>query len=204
MYQVRKRDGQIIEFNLSKIAKAITAAFDAKNKPYTQDIIDLLALKVTSDFMDKVSDGVVSVEDIQDSVETVLIQAGYAEIAKAYILYRKNHENVRNVGETILDYKSVVDNYLKIADWRVKENSTVTYSVGGLILSNSGAITANYWLSSRRIGRRSRKNNFRSRKAPCNALQPNGQLPGNYAKRMGGRSGVQFFRYVSRSFCKSG
>ncbi len=147
MYQVRKRDGQIIEFNLSKIAKAITAAFDAKNKPYTQDIIDLLALKVTSDFMDKVSDGVVSVEDIQDSVETVLIQAGYAEIAKAYILYRKNHENVRNVGETILDYKSVVDNYLKIADWRVKENSTVTYSVGGLILSNSGAITANYWLS---------------------------------------------------------
>lgn len=147
MYQVRKRNGQIIEFNLSKISKAITAAFDAKKKPYTQDIIDLLALKVTSDFMDKVHDGVVSVEDIQDSVETVLIQAGYAEIAKAYILYRKNHENVRNVGETILDYKSVVDNYLKIADWRVKENSTVTYSVGGLILSNSGAITANYWLS---------------------------------------------------------
>ena len=147
MYQVRKRNGQIIEFNLSKISKAITAAFEAKNKPYTQDIIDLLALKVTSDFMDKVHDGVVSVEDIQDSVETVLIQAGYAEIAKAYILYRKNHENVRNVGETILDYKSVVDNYLKIADWRVKENSTVTYSVGGLILSNSGAITANYWLS---------------------------------------------------------
>ena len=147
MYQVRKRNGQIIEFNLSKISKAITAAFEAKNKPYTQDVIDLLALKVTSDFMDKVHDGVVSVEDIQDSVETVLIQAGYAEIAKAYILYRKTHENVRNVGETILDYKSVVDNYLKIADWRVKENSTVTYSVGGLILSNSGAITANYWLS---------------------------------------------------------
>ncbi len=147
MYQVRKRNGQIIEFNLSKITKAITAAFEAQNKPYNNDVIDLLALKVTSDFMDKVSDGIVSVEDIQDSVETVLIQAGYVEVAKAYILYRKKHENVRNVGETILDYKSVVDNYLKIADWRVKENSTVTYSVGGLILSNSGAITANYWLS---------------------------------------------------------
>lgn len=147
MYQVRKRNGQIIEFNLSKITKAITAAFEAQNKPYNTDVIDLLALKVTSDFMDKVNDGVVSVEDIQDSVETVLIQAGYVEVAKAYILYRKKHENVRNVGETILDYKSVVDNYLKIADWRVKENSTVTYSVGGLILSNSGAITANYWLS---------------------------------------------------------
>ena len=147
MYQVRKRDGKIIEFNLSKITKAITAAFEAQNKPYNADVIDLLALKVTSDFMDKVNDGIVSVEDIQDSVETVLIQAGYVEVAKAYILYRKKHENVRKAGETILDYKSVVDNYLKIADWRVKENSTVTYSVGGLILSNSGAITANYWLS---------------------------------------------------------
>lgn len=147
MYQVRKRNGQIIEFNLSKITKAITAAFEAQNKPYNTDVIDLLALKVTSDFMDKVNNGIVSVEDIQDSVETVLIQAGYVEVAKAYILYRKKHENVRNAGETILDYKSVVDNYLKIADWRVKENSTVTYSVGGLILSNSGAITANYWLS---------------------------------------------------------
>ncbi len=147
MYRVRKRDGQIIDFNLSKITKAITAAFEGQNKPYNQDVIDLLALKVTSDFMDKVCDGVVSVEDIQDSVETVLIQAGYVEVAKAYILYRKKHENVRKAGETILDYKSVVDNYLKIADWRVKENSTVTYSVGGLILSNSGAITANYWLS---------------------------------------------------------
>ena len=147
MYRVRKRDGQVIEFKLSKISHAITAAFDATHKPYTEDVIDMLSLKVTADFMDKVSEGIVSVEDIQDSVETVLIQAGYADVAKAYILYRKNHENARRAGETFLDYKSVVDNYLKIADWRVKENSTVTYSVGGLILSNSGAITANYWLS---------------------------------------------------------
>ncbi len=147
MYQVKKRNGQIIEFNLSKITDAIRKAFESKNKPSSDDVIELLALKVTADFMDKITDGVVSVEDIQDSVETVLIQAGYADVAKAYILYRKQHENVRQVGETILDYKNVVDNYLKIADWRVKENSTVTYSVGGLILSNSGAITANYWLS---------------------------------------------------------
>ncbi|MCM1289608.1 MAG: ribonucleoside triphosphate reductase [Corallococcus sp.] len=147
MYQVKKRNGQIIDFNLSKISHAIKAAFEAKNKPYSEDVIELLSLKVTADFMDKISEGVVSVEDIQDSVETVLIQAGYTDVAKAYILYRKQHENVRKAGETILDYKSVVDNYLKIADWRVKENSTVTYSVGGLILSNSGAITANYWLS---------------------------------------------------------
>lgn len=147
MYQVKKRNGQIIDFNISKISNAIKAAFIAKNKPYSNDIIELLSLKVTADFMDKIHDGVVSVEDIQDSVETVLIQTGYVDIAKAYILYRKQHENVRNMGETILDYKNVVDNYLKIADWRVKENSNVTYSIGGLILSNSGAITANYWLS---------------------------------------------------------
>ena len=147
MYSVRKRDGQIVEFNLSKISKAISLAFDAKGKPYNEDIIDMLSLKVTADFSDKIVDGYVTVEDIQDSVETVLIQAGYVDVAKAYILYRKQHEKVRNVGETILNYKSVVDGYLKVDDWRVKENSTVTYSVGGLILSNSGAITANYWLS---------------------------------------------------------
>ena len=147
MYSVRKRDGQVVEFNLSKISKAISLAFDAKGKAYNEDIIDMLALKVTADFSDKIVDGYVTVEDIQDSVETVLIQAGYVDVAKAYILYRKQHEKVRNVNETILNYKSVVDSYLKVADWRVKENSTVTYSVGGLILSNSGAITANYWLS---------------------------------------------------------
>ena len=147
MYQVRKRNGQIIEFKLSKISQAIKGAFNELNKPYTDDVIDMLSLKVTADFMDKICDGVVSVEDIQDSAETVLIQAGYADVAKAYILYRKRHENARKDMETFLDFKSVVDNYLKIADWRVKENSTVTYSVGGLILSNSGAITANYWLS---------------------------------------------------------
>lgn len=86
-------------------------------------------------------------EDIQDSVESVLIKAGYADVAKGYILYRKQREKIRNLNSTLLDYKEIVDSYVKVTDWRVKENSTVTYSVGGLILSNSGAITANYWLS---------------------------------------------------------
>lgn len=147
MYRVKKRNGQVVDFNLAKISTAIKAAFDAKHTLYNDDVIDMLSLKVTADFNNKIVDGIVSVEDIQDSVETVLIQAGYTDVAKAYILYRKTHENARKAGETLLDYKSVVDNYLKVADWRVKENSTVTYSVGGLILSNSGAITANYWLS---------------------------------------------------------
>ena len=147
MYTVLKRDGRIINFDIQKIANAIKLAFDAQERNYNQDIIDFLALKVTADFEPKIKDHSISVEDIQDSVEKVLIQAGYDDVAKAYIIYRRQHEKMRNVSATMLDYKSIVDSYLKVADWRVKENSTVTYSVGGLILSNSGAITANYWLS---------------------------------------------------------
>ena len=147
MYTVLKRDGRIINFDIQKITNAIKLAFDAQERNYNQDVIDFLALKVTADFEPKIKDHSISVEDIQDSVEKVLIQAGYDDVAKAYIIYRRQHEKMRNVSATMLDYKSIVDSYLKVADWRVKENSTVTYSVGGLILSNSGAITANYWLS---------------------------------------------------------
>ena len=147
MYQVIKRDGKIADFNIEKIAIAIKQAFEACNKQYNDNIIDFLALKVTANFEPKISNNLVAVEDVQDSVESVLVQAGYADVAKAYILYRKNREKIRNMKSTILDYKDLVDSYVKVTDWRVKENSTVTYSVGGLILSNSGAITANYWLS---------------------------------------------------------
>ncbi|MCR5636774.1 MAG: ribonucleoside triphosphate reductase [Clostridiales bacterium] len=147
MYRVVKRNSETADFNISKISDAIKKAFDACERQYNDNIIDFLALKVTSDFEPKISDGLVYVEDIQDSVETVLVQAGYADVAKAYILYRRQREKLRNMKSTILDYKELVDKYVKNIDWRVKENSTVTYSVGGLILSNSGAITANYWLS---------------------------------------------------------
>ncbi|MBR6469817.1 MAG: ribonucleoside triphosphate reductase, partial [Lachnospiraceae bacterium] len=147
MLSVIKRDGTVTDFNLSKINDAIMKAFDACEKQYTNEMIDLLALRVTSDFQSKLEGDKVNVEDVQDSVETVLEQAGYTEVAKAYILYRKQREKIRNMKSTILDYKEVVNSYVKVEDWRVKENSTVTYSVGGLILSNSGAVTANYWLS---------------------------------------------------------
>ncbi len=147
MYTVVKRDGKIVEFDLTKIKNAITMAFDACEKQYHPDTIDFLVLKVTADFESKIENNRITVENIQDSVESVLIKAGYDDVSKAYILYRKQREKLRNLGTTLLDYKQIVDNYLKISDWRVKENSTVTYSVGGLILSNSGAITANYWLS---------------------------------------------------------
>ncbi|MCQ2537070.1 MAG: ribonucleoside triphosphate reductase [Lachnospiraceae bacterium] len=147
MISVVKRDGEITDFTLSKIAAALSKAFTATQKNFNDDIINLLALRVTSDFQPKIKDGTISVEDIQDSAEHVLEQAGYTDVAKAYILYRKNREKIRNMKSTILDYKETVDKYVKEEDWRVKENSTVTYSVGGLILHNSGAITANYWLS---------------------------------------------------------
>ena len=147
MYNVLKRDGKAVDFDLSKISNAIMMAFEACEIQHHPDIIDFLTLKVTADFEPKIENNLISVEHIQDSVESVLIKAGYDEVAKAYILYRKQHEKLRNLSTTLLDYRDLVDKYVKANDWRVKENSTVTYSVGGLILHNSGAITANYWLS---------------------------------------------------------
>jgi len=147
MYQVIKRNDTVVEFDLSKINVVLKKAFDAVEKQYHDSVIDFLALKVTADFEPKIKDDKIAVEDIQDSVESVLIRAGYDDVAKAYILYRRQREKLRNMKSTILDYKELVDSYVNVQDWRVKENSTVTYSVGGLILSNSGAITANYWLS---------------------------------------------------------
>ncbi len=147
MYQVVKRDGKTVAFDIQKISNAIKKAFDSIEKPFDDNVIDFISLKVTADFASKVQDGKVNVEDIQDSVEKVLGEAGYGDVAKSYILYRRQREKMRNMKSTVLDYKKIVDNYLHLNDWRVKENSTVTYSVGGLILSNSGAITANYWLS---------------------------------------------------------
>ncbi|MBE6942046.1 MAG: ribonucleoside triphosphate reductase [Ruminococcaceae bacterium] len=147
MYKVLKRDGITVEFEITKIAAAMIKAFEALGKNYHPSVINMLALQVSADFEPKIHDGCIAVEDIQDSVEKVLSESGYSDVAKAYILYRKQREKVRNVNSALLNYKDLVDNYLQINDWRVKENSTVTYSVGGLILSNSGAITANYWLS---------------------------------------------------------
>ena len=147
MFKVVKRDGEVAAFDIGKITNAIEKAFKATEKQFNTDIIELLGLRVTADFQSKIKDSLIDVESVQDSVETVLEQSGYSDVAKAYILYRKQREKIRNMKSTILDYKDIVDSYVKVEDWRVKENSTVTYSVGGLILSNSGAVTANYWLS---------------------------------------------------------
>ena len=127
MYHVRKRDNKIVDFDMAKITKAIEMAFEACEVNYHPNIIDFLALKVTANFEAKIKDDLIAVEDIQDSVEEVLVQGGYAEVAKAYILYRRQREKLRNLKSTILDYKEIVDSYVKVTDWRVKENSTVTY-----------------------------------------------------------------------------
>ena len=147
MFQIIKRDGKVVDFDLSKISGAIEKAFVAQKREYNNQIIDMLALNAVSDCEKKAVDGKVDVESIQDSVEATLQRMGYEDVAKAYILYRNQREKIRNMNSALLNYKNLVDSYVKVEDWRVKENSTVTYSVGGLILSNSGAITANYWLS---------------------------------------------------------
>ena len=210
MYRVTKRDGSITEFHIAKIGNAITRAFEAVGRQQHPSVIELLALRVTAEFEPKIRNELISVEDIQDCVERVLSEAGYSDVAKAYILYRKQREKLRNVGSTLLNYKELVDNYLRINDWRVKENSTVTYSVGGLILSNSGAITANYWLSEiydaeiaqahrnaeHRLlcwmepqaahpggaWRRTGKDQFLSGVPPFHALQPDGELSRHHAE----------------------
>ena len=105
MYQVVKRDGTIVEFSIGKITAAITKAFDATNRQYHPSVIELLALHVTADFDSKIKDEKITVEDIQDSVEKVLSEAGYADVAKAYILYRRQREKVRNVNSALLNYK---------------------------------------------------------------------------------------------------
>ena len=147
MYKVKTREGKTVDFDIERIKSAIRRAFEATETEYNDDVLDLLALKVTANFQSNIKNNAIKVEDIQDSVETVLSNAGYTEVAKAYILYRKQHEKMRNMQGAVLNYRDVVNSYINVTDWRVKENSTVTYSIGGLILSNSGAITANYWLS---------------------------------------------------------
>ncbi len=147
MFEVLKRDQSLVPFEMEKIKEAIKKAFEATEKLYTEDILDILVLRVTADFQKKIKTNKIAIEDVQDSVESVLEQTGYTDVAKAYILYRKQREKMRNMKSTILDYKEIVNSYVNEEDWRVKENSTVTYSVGGLILHNSGAVTANYWLS---------------------------------------------------------
>ena len=142
---VRKRNGNIVPFDGDKIRNAMKKALDAENTQVDELGLEKMALYAMVRLKER--DGAFDVEHIQDKCEEALTAAGFHAAAKAFMLYREKHRNARAAGEALINYKELVNKYLKIDDWRVKENATVTYSIGGLILSNSGAISANYWLS---------------------------------------------------------
>ena len=147
MYKVKKRSGDVDVFTTSKISEGIVKSFKSCNREYQDSIIELITIRSTAEAEKTIKEGLLSVEDIQNAVEKTLMTFGYDDVAKSYILYRKQHENARKAKETMLDYKKTIEGYTQATDWRVKENSSIEYSLGGLILANSGAITANYWLS---------------------------------------------------------
>ena len=144
---VIKRDGRRRKFNPSKIILAIkNTLVETKEKDPKDELLDHLEERVEEE-LEKKGYKVPSVEQIQDEVERVLMLHGLTSTAKAFIVYRTTRDKAREEANFLLDYRNLMDSYLKQNDWRVKENSTVTYSLGGLILGNSGAVTANYWLN---------------------------------------------------------
>ncbi|MDO4467199.1 MAG: ribonucleoside triphosphate reductase [Bacillota bacterium] len=143
MLQVVKRDGSIVKFNIKKIQNAIQKAFHSQQMEVDNDVLQLLSLRVTSNFS---AEEIIDVEKIQDCVECTLASSGYFEVAKAYILYRHQHANVRQIEEATQDYRNIVDQYLQSGE--EGKNNLETFSVGGFILSNSSSITKNYWLNS--------------------------------------------------------
>lgn len=147
-YTVTKRDGTQVPFDMDKITTAIAKSFASLGNIPDESILQLLALRVTADFKNRVRDDTISVEDIQDSAERILSLAGYADAAKAYILYRKQREHVRALQESAAGYASLTRSYLEQPDQAGRQESDSVYSLGGLILSNSGEVTRHYWLNS--------------------------------------------------------
>jgi ribonucleoside-triphosphate reductase len=148
---VVKRSGEIADYDRTKIEKAIEKAIEAVEKQKDPDraaqLTDLVEEKLRLQLAGTRAHSIPAIEEIQDIVETVLIEQNEVEIAKAYILYRARHEAVRDAKNLMIDINNTMDGYLGQSDWRVNENANVNFSLGGLILHNSGAITANYWLN---------------------------------------------------------
>jgi ribonucleoside-triphosphate reductase len=143
---IRKRNGELAAYDNFKIANAIFKASQASGNGNFSGALEL-AQKVEKVIHERFHPkSIPAVEEIQDLVEKVLIDAGLAKIAKTYILYREHHRRSRESKNLLVDINRTMDGYLNQKDWRVKENANVGFSLGGLILHNSGAITANYWL----------------------------------------------------------
>jgi ribonucleoside-triphosphate reductase len=156
--QVVKRSGEIESYDRRKIYNAVAKAFAAAkgqngvsgDAERGKDPVEALTCRVESLIGELMANrhpnSIPAIEEIQDLVETALIEARETAVAKAYILYRARHEAMRDTKKLMLDINSTMDGYLNQSDWRVNENANVNYSLGGLILHNSGSITANYWL----------------------------------------------------------
>ncbi len=150
--RIVKRDGRIVRYDRNRIAVAIVKALKAiglesdEDDDLPHDITDRVETSLREFMKDRHPNSVPAVEEIQDLVETALIEHGDANLARAYILYRSRREDIRDVRGLMLDVDETMDGYLSRSDWRVNENANVNFSLGGLILHNSGTITANYWL----------------------------------------------------------
>ena len=148
---VVKRSGEIAAYDRTKIEKAIEKAIEAVEKQKDPDraaaLTDKVEEKLRLQLAGTRAHSIPAIEEIQDIVESVLIEEKQVEVAKAYILYRAQHEAVRDAKKLMVDINKTMDGYLGQSDWRVNENANVNFSLGGLILHNSGTITANYWLN---------------------------------------------------------
>ena len=148
---VVKRSGEIADYDRSKIEKAIEKAIYAVQKQHDSNkataLTDMVEEKLRLQLAGNRAHSIPAIEEIQDIVESVLIENKEVEVAKAYILYRARHEAVRDAKNLMVDINKTMDGYLGQSDWRVNENANVNFSLGGLILHNSGTITANYWLN---------------------------------------------------------
>ena len=150
MRNVVKRSGEITVYDRSKIeyaiAKAITAVEGTANADRAKLLTDRVEDELRVLMAGRHAHSIPAIEEIQDIVESVLIKEHEVKVAKAYILYRAKHEAIRDTERLMLDIDETMNGYLSQSDWRVKENANVNFSLGGLILHNSGTITANYWL----------------------------------------------------------
>ncbi len=148
--QVIKRNGALEKYNRWKIAAAISKAVVAVRGKEDKELVETLTDRVEERLIrfmkDRHPNSAPAIEEIQDIVETILIESGEVSIAKAYIIYRARHEVIRDTRKLMLDINETMGGYLSQSDWRVNENANVNFSLGGLILHNSGTITANYWL----------------------------------------------------------
>ena len=143
--QIRKRDGRIVDFNQEKITEAIWKAAQAVGGR-DRNLAKRLSNQVVQLLVERFAGEIPGVEDIQDIVEKVLIENGHARTAKAYILYRKQRENLRKIKSTFLEVEKIVSDYLNQIDWRVRENSNIGYSMSGLLMHVAGSVISQYTL----------------------------------------------------------